>query len=136
MNLRLLDYRAMRTVFQPDENLMEKIVDSNKISDLPIVFGYIFPDEAPFNEYYVHIQIELDLSKKEPEDSGMLAVDMLFRFETEKEIDIDQQKIIEDRDDEIKITYPFFRNYISDLFKISGFQQVHLPLIQINDQIV
>ena len=61
---------------------------------------------------------------------------MLFRFETEIKIDDVQQKIIEDRVDEIKITYPYFRNYISDLFKISGFQQIHLPLIQIHDQIV
>jgi hypothetical protein len=136
MNLRLLDYRVMRTVFQPDDDLIQKIVDSKNISDLPIVFGYLFPDEEPFNEYYIHIQIELDLSEKEKEKAGLLAVDMLFRFETEIKIDDVQQKIIEDRVDEIKITYPYFRNYISDLFKISGFQQIHLPLIQIHDQIV
>lgn len=136
MNLRLLDYRVMRTVFQPNDNLMEKIADSHDISDLPIVFGYIFPDEEPFNEYYVHIQIDLELAHKEKENSGLLAVDMLFRFKAGEAIDDVQQKIIEDRVDEIKITYPYFRNYISDLFKVSGFQQIHLPLIQISDQIV
>ena len=104
MNLRLLDYRVMRTVFQPDDDLIQKIVDSKNISDLPIVFGYLFPDEEPFNEYYIHIQIELDLSEKEKEKAGLLAVDMLFRFETEIKIDDVQQKIIEDRVDEIKIT--------------------------------
>lgn len=136
MNFKLLDYRVMRTVFQPNDELIQKIADSKNISDLPIVFGYVFPDEEPFNEYYIHIQIELDLSQKETEKEGLLAVDMLFRFKAEVKIDDVQQKIVEDRVDEIKITYPYFRNYISDLFKISGFQQIHLPLIQIHDQIV
>lgn len=128
MSIRLLDYRALKIVFLPSEELVNYLYEFGEGEEnIPsISYEAVFPKEDK-NTFFIHFKIEINKPDEEHEDFGSLEVDFLARFSHKEEITQEFRDSHFPRVNAPAIAYPFLRAFINTLFINAGYESVLLP---------
>lgn len=128
MSIRLLDYRALKIVFLPSEELVNYLYEFGEGEEnIPsISYEAVFPKEDK-NTFFIHFKIEINKPDEEHEDFGSLEVDFLARFSHKEEITQEFRDSHFPRVNAPAIAYPFLRVFINTLFINAGYESVLLP---------
>lgn len=130
MSIRLLDYRALKIVFLPNEKLVNYLYEFGEgegEGNIPsISYEAVFPKEDK-NTFFIHFKIDINKPDEEHEDFGSLEVDFLARFSHNEEITKEFRDSHFPRVNAPAIAYPFLRAFINNLFINAGYEPVFLP---------
>nr|WP_181717008.1 protein-export chaperone SecB [Psychrobacter sp.]QJS05581.1 hypothetical protein [Psychrobacter sp.] len=128
MSIRLLDYRALKIIFTPSENLLNYLYSFSEIGeDIPsISYEAVFPEDDK-NIFFIHFNIAINKADEDHGNFGNLEIDFLARFSHEIEITEKFKDSHFPRVNAPAIAYPFLRAFVNNLFVNAGYETVLLP---------
>jgi preprotein translocase subunit secB len=128
MNIKLVDYKVIETIFQLEQNVVDII---NKLSDMKmdeyednLKFSPIYSDD---NDKEFFVLFDLNFSSNEEEINKTFSFKFVARFETSDIITNEFKQGNFPKVNAPAIAYPFFRAFVNNYFINAGYNPVLLP---------
>ncbi|QMT33679.1 protein-export chaperone SecB [Conchiformibius steedae DSM 2580] len=131
MNIRLVGYRVMNTVFNASIPILDTLsnisnMEMNEYSN-SMNFDVVYPEHRP-KDFFVLFNINLMEKDKMEEDSeGLFSIKFLSHFECDQDIDDKFKKSDFPIVNAPAIAYPFVRAFVNNYFINAGYEPVLLP---------
>ena len=131
MNIKLVGYRVMNTVFNASVDILDVLNNvsndsMNKFSN-SMSFDVIYPENSQ-RDFFVLFDINLSENDKSLEDSdGVFSIKFLSHFTCDKDLNNDFKNSDFPIVNAPAIAYPFVRAFINNYFINAGYDPVLLP---------
>lgn len=131
MNIRLVGYRVMNTIFNASVPILDILsnisnMDMSEYSN-SMSFEVIYPEQNP-KDFFILFDISLmEKDKVEDDSEGLFSIKFLSHFECDKDIDDRFKKSDFPIVNAPAIAYPFVRAFVNNYFINAGYDPVLLP---------
>lgn len=132
--IKFHDYRIIKNIFEPSENILKKLEDISNGFDYPnefkdsLSFAPVYT-ESDNKEFFIVFDLEISDSISDIKDkkAGIFSLRFVAHFKCENEIDEDFKSSRFPIVNAPAIAYPYLRSFVCNYFVSAGYNAINLP---------